>query len=120
MLRAGLEHGFWCSILDLRKEPNEKKADQMRVGLYGKPGPFRAGIHEALVEEIRTLGWRPIRRNPAPFTRQTHRSQKPLLDRSHSQEPEGVEGNVGVGLETLRRISVNLGLRPIEIFERSL
>lgn len=40
----------------------------MKVGLYGKSGQFRAGIHEALAQGITALGWRPIWRNPAPFT----------------------------------------------------
>jgi hypothetical protein len=30
----------------------------MRVGLYGKPGLFWAGIHDALPHGIIALGWR--------------------------------------------------------------
>jgi hypothetical protein len=38
----------------------EREANQVRVGLYGKPGQFRAGIHEALAQGITALGWRPF------------------------------------------------------------
>ena len=32
----------------------------MRIGLYGKPGQFRAGIHVALAQDITALGRRPF------------------------------------------------------------
>jgi hypothetical protein len=47
---------FWLASSRLKREPNEKEAGQAQVGFYGKPGQFRAGIHETQAQGAAVLG----------------------------------------------------------------